>query len=56
MLNTTTGKIVSKKKSELAKKNYAQFGFSKRKKAEEVVEEKPEKKKRRRKKKLKNED
>ena len=36
------GKIVSKKKSEAAKANYASFGFNKRK------EEEPKKKKRRR--------
>ena len=46
------GKLVSKKKSEIAKKNYEQFGFAKRKQPEpEPVEEAPKKKRRRRKKK-----
>jgi len=56
LIVSKSGKIVSRKKSEAAKKNYETFGFSKRKieKVEEVVEEKqekPEKKKRKRRKK-----
>ena len=53
LIVSKSGKIVSRKKSEAAKKNYETFGFSKRK-VEEVVEEKqekPEKKKRKRRKK-----
>jgi hypothetical protein len=49
-----SGKIVSKKKSELAKKNYSQYGFKKRAPPPAVVvaqEEAPKKKRRRRKKK-----
>ena len=45
-----SGKLVSRKKSELARANYAKFGFAKRK-AEPVAEEEPKKKRRRRKKK-----
>ena len=47
-----SGKIVSKKKSELAKKNYSQYGFKKR--AVEPVEEPVEPKKKRRRRKKKN--
>ena len=45
LINSRTGRIVSKKKSEQARKNYLEHGFRKR----EKVDEKP--KKRRRKKK-----
>ena len=31
LVMSKTGKLVSKKKSEIAKKNYAEFGFAKRK-------------------------
>ena len=49
-----SGRIVSKRKSEMAKKTYLEHKFVKRVKvvASEVVEEKPKKKKRRRKKKM----
>ena len=52
LIVSKSGKIVSRKKSEAAKKNYETYGFSKRK-VEEVEEkqEKPEKKKRKRRKK-----
>ena len=55
MLNTKTGKIVSKKKSELAKQNYSKFGFNKRATDDEKIDEpkkKCQKKKRKKKKKL----
>jgi len=55
LILSRSGKIVSKKKSELAKANYAKFGFAKRAQppppAAEPVEEKPKRKRRRRKKK-----
>ena len=50
LVMSKNGKLVSKKKSEIAKKNYAAFGFSKRK-APEPEPEQPKKKRRRRKKK-----
>lgn len=42
LLQSKTGKIVSKKKSERAKENYAKYGFSKR----EIAKEEPKKKRR----------
>ena len=52
LVMSKTGKLVSKKKSELAKANYKTYGFVKRKQAEEAKEEKveaPKKAKRKRK-------
>ena len=49
-LNAKTGKLVSKKKSEIAKSNYAQFGFNKRKQPEPEPEKQPKRKRRRKKK------
>ena len=52
MINRT-GKVVSKKKSALAKQTYAQYGFKKREQQIEEIEEEepaPKKKRRRRKK------
>ena len=52
LMMSKNGKLVSRKKSEIAKRNYQQFGFAKRKQPEpEPVEEAPKKKRRRRKKK-----
>ena len=42
LILSRTGKIVSRKKSELARSNYEKFGFTKR-----VVEEEPEPRKKR---------
>jgi len=50
MLNTKTGKLVSKKKSQIARDNYTKFGFNKRKEETPAPEEKPKKKRRRKKK------
>ena len=49
LMLSKTMKIVSKKKSELAKANYAKFGFRKR------LEEEPKKRKRRQRKKKEDE-
>ena len=55
-LNEKTGKLVSKKKSAIAKENYAKFGFNKRKAiVEEKVEEEEKKPKKRRRRKKKDE-
>jgi hypothetical protein len=48
LVQSKNGKLVSRKKSEIARANYAKFGFAKRK-----VEEEPKKKRKRRKKKAK---
>ena len=45
LMISRTGRLVSRKKSEQAKKNYKQYGFKKR-----VVKEEPKKKRRKRKK------
>ena len=51
LVMSKTGKLVSKKKSEIAKRNYTQFGFAKRKAPEPEVVEPPKKRRRRKKKK-----
>lgn len=51
LMISRTGRIVSKKKSEQARKNYEQYGFKKRVVEEEKKEEEKPKKRRRRKKK-----
>ena len=45
MISSRTGKIVSKRKSEIAKSNYTRFGFKKRQ-TDPIPEEEPPKKKR----------
>ncbi len=50
LMISRTGRLVSRKKSEQAKKNYKQFGFKKRVVAVAVKEEKPKQKRRKRKK------
>ena len=50
LMMSKNGKLVSRKKSEIAKRNYKEFGFNKRKQPEPEVEE-PKKKRRRKKKK-----
>jgi hypothetical protein len=53
LILSRSGRIVSKRKSEMAKKTYLEHKFAKRTKPEEVPpEEKPKKKRRRRKKKV----
>jgi len=47
LMISRTGRLVSRKKSEQAKKNYKQYGFKKRVK---IVKEEPKKKRRKRKK------
>ena len=51
LVMSKNGKLVSKKKSEIAKRNYEQFGFAKRKAPEPEVVEPPKKKRKRRKRK-----
>lgn len=46
MISSRTGKIVSKRKSEIAKSNYSKFGFKKRALEPPAPEEEPPKKKR----------
>ena len=49
LMLSKSGKIVSKKKSERAKENYAKYGFKKRQPAEEPKKEEPKKKRRKKK-------
>ena len=52
LIMSSSGRLVSKRKSEAAKKNYEKYGFNKRQEPEEEKPEVKPKKKRRRKKKV----